>query len=387
MNAKDLFDFVFCCLPPDQQKQIEHASNSNLASIIYQAQENLIKEKYAYRCQTCGKTYPFLQLEHEDTLLDPESYAKPSGKLYKGKKSAVFFCKDHYYATNKKSLLKFELTWDRTFRQTDSYPIMGGVYHIIVSPDERYIATETFGGTLQIVDTHTKLPIAQKQKTSINGAFILTNDHKLLYFFEDAIRCWDFLGHTDTVIDTITDQQKAKYGYPKTVCKNILYNSTSQTYLFEFNGISSTYVVAIKDMASHQEWLLPAAPTRSKLVYSAEQDLYTLSQKDHVAIYDAAFHVVETFTPPRIKIIHDGGGRFPVTRHISQYPSRTFLSPDGKWILLDYFNYVILMGREDLEIKFCLFSYTGRATLHMGFVDSKHIWYAWGDTTYIQQIE
>lgn len=387
MTVKDLFDFVFCCLSQDQQHQIEIAFKNNKPAAIYQAQENLVKEKYAYRCQKCGKTYPFLQLVNNDMLLDPKSFAKPTGTLYKVKKAAVLFCNSHYYVPNKKTLIKFELDSNQTSNQTDSIPIIGGVYHTKMSPDEHYIATETFGGTIQIIDTHSKLPIAKKQRTKVNGAFIFTHDHKLLYFFEDAIHCWDFLAHGDATVWTISEQRKKDYGYPKTVCSNILYNSSAQSYIFEFNGIVSTYVVAIKDMALQQEWLLPAAPTWSKLVYSSEQKQYTLSEKDYLVIYDLDFNIVEKFTPPHMISISDGNGQFPVTRHVSQHPHRTFLSPDGKWLLLDYFNYVILMRREDLDIKFCLFSYKGGTTRYMGFVDNDHIWYTWGDTTYIQQIK
>ncbi len=32
------------------------------------------------------------------------------------------------------------------------------------------------------------------------------------------------------------------------------------------------------------------------------------------------------------------------------------------------------------------FSYTGKTAQHMGFVDNKHFWYTWGDTTYFQEI-
>lgn len=68
----------------------------------------------------------------------------------------------------------------------------------------------------------------------------------------------------------------------------------------------------------------------------------------------------------------NGGAYFPITIHENDYPHRIFLSPDGKWILLDYFMSVILMKRENYEIKYCLFSYKGRTAQDMGGVDSKH---------------
>ena len=45
IKAKDLFDFVFCCLSQEQQSQLEIALNNNIPTPVYQAQENLIKEK------------------------------------------------------------------------------------------------------------------------------------------------------------------------------------------------------------------------------------------------------------------------------------------------------------------------------------------------------
>ena len=387
MTINDILDFVFCCLPPDQQEQIEVAIKNNEPAAIFRAQENLVKERYAYRCQKCGKLYPFLQLEHKGALLDPKLYAKPAGTLYKGKKAAVLFCNSHYYATNKKTLLKFEMDSNFAIQQSDSIPIMGGVYHTKMSPDKRYIATETFGGTIQIIDAHTKLPIAKKQRTDVNGAFIFTDDHKLLYFFEEAIHCWDFQNQANVIVWSISEQRKKALRYPTITCSDILYNSKEQTYIFDLKGVDSCYIVTIKDMALQQEWLLPAASARSHLVYSAEQNQYTLSEKDQVVIFDSDFNVVEKFTPPHIITHTDGGGTFPIVRHKYQHPQRTFLSPDGRWLLLDYFQYVILMRREDLDIKFCLFSYKGGATRYMGFMDNNHIWYAWGDTTYIQKIE
>lgn len=387
IKVTDLFDFVFCCLTQEQQSQLEIALENNIPAPVHQAQENLVKEKSGYRCNKCGRFYPFLQLDYRNTLIDPKKYAKPTGNLYKGKKAAVVFSDHGYYAKNKKTLLKFEVDAEHNIRQTDTIPVMGGVCYTILSQDEKYIATATFPGTVEIIDTYTKQPVAKKQKTKNCGAFIFTHDHKVLYFFKDAIRCWDFLNHRDVIVWNIPEQQKLHFGYPKMVCDNILYNNRNQSYIFEFNGRKNTYVVAIKDMALEQEFLLPPAPTLSKLVYSKELDQYTLSTKDFVIIYDSNFCAVEKFSPPHIIRNLDGGGMFPVIRYKDDHPTRTILSPDGKWLLLDYSRTVILMKREGYEITFCLFSYTGKVAQHMGFVDCNHFWYTWGDTTYIQQIE
>lgn len=385
--TKELFDFVFCCLSEAQKRQIGMAMENITPKTVYYAQDNLVAEKSGYRCDKCGKLYPFLRLDYQNTLIDPKNYAKLAGKNYQYKKAAVAFLERHYYAQNKNTLLKFEVDSDQSVRQTDTIPIMADVYHTIFSQDETYIATETFRGTIEIIDARTKQSVARKQKTPINGSFVFTDEHKLLYFFDDAIRCWDFLEKTDVIILPIPEQWKIHCGNAKVVCNNIFFNSKEQAYMFEFPGRKNTYVVSIKNMRLEREMLLPAVPALCKLVYSEKRNQYTHIDKDHVVIYDSNFDVVERFTPPHIIKIHDGGGKFPITRHKVLHPLRTYLSPDGKWLLLNYFNYVILMRHEDKEIQFCLYSYTGKTAQSMGFIDNDRFWYTWGDTTYIQKME
>ena len=62
------------------------------------------------------------------------------------------------------------------------------------------------------------------------------------------------------------------------------------------------------------------------------------------------------------------------------------LSPDGKWLLLNYLGTVILMRHEDLSIRHCIYSTKGKNVVQMGFVDCSTFWYSQGDTTYIQEI-
>ena len=387
---KNWFDFVFCCLTPDQQNQVALALKDRNPGLVYHVQENLTKEKHGYRCNTCGKYYPFLQLDYQDLRTDPKTYSKPAGTVHKYKKAATSFHGHHYFAQSKNTLQKFEADAAHNIRQTDTIPIMRDVQHTILSQHEQYIATETFRGTIEIIDTQRKLPVAKKQKTPINGAFLFTPDHKLMYFFEDAIRCWDFLENKDTIVWRIPEHWKSA-GDAKNqihiVCKNILFNRLEEACVFAFDAREVTYVVSIKNMVPEKVLQLPAAPAGCKLVFTEEANQYTLTGKDGVNIYDSTFHIVERLTPPHIIQIHDGGRMFPITRHISAHPNKTFLSPDGKWLLLDYFHSIILLGREDRQIHFCLYSYTGKTAQNMGFIDYNHFWYTWGDTTYIQQIE
>lgn len=178
----EMFGYVLCCIPEETQKALRNP-NADLA-FIRRAQENLTREKHGYRCSKCGRYFPDVQLLCRDAAEDARPYAKLPCKASKCKKAADVFCTSHYYAKNSNALLKFEVDAEHNARQTDSIPIRRDVCHIITSPDEKYIATETFSGTIDIIDTQMKLPVAHRQRTGTNGAFLFTVDHKLLYFIK-----------------------------------------------------------------------------------------------------------------------------------------------------------------------------------------------------------
>ena len=384
------FDFVFCCLSQEQQERLDTATENNSPKAVYDAQRNLLREKHGYRCSVCGKFYPYRELDYQNSKTDPRKYAKAAGTLRKGKKAAVVFNGQHYYAQNKKTLLRFEADSDGSFRENDSIPIMGEVYHTIVSGDGKYIATETFGGTIAVLDVKTKQYIARKRQTKINGEFIFTQDNRLLFFHKGNITLWDFCEEAEQVVWSVPTEWK-NCGDPQkqipVLCANIIYNHKEQTYLFVCDAREKTYVVVLKDMQLQQVVELPGVPPNSKLVFEDSLNRYTLPTSDNVIVFDSDFRIVETFVPPHIVKNQDGGGVFPVTRCVIRNPNRVFLSPDGKWLLLDYFTTVILMRHGDFRIEYCLYSYTGKVAQHMGFLDNNHFWYTWGDTTYIQELE
>lgn len=387
---RKLFDFMFCCLSQEQQEMVYTAVENHNPRAVYDAQQNWLREKHGYRCSICGKFYPYIELDYQDTRIDPRKYAKVKGTLRKGKRAAVVFNEQYYYAQNKKTLLKFKADSDGTFQEIDTIPIMREVYHTIVSGDEKYIATETFGGTIAVIDANTKQYVAKRRQTKINGQFIFTQDNRILFFYKDNITLWDFCEDIEQVVWSVPPEWK-RCDDPQRqihiVCSNIIYNRKEQTYLFVFDAREKTYVVALKDMQLTQVVELPGKPANSKLVFEENLNQYTLPTNNDVLLYDSDFCVVETIVPPHIVKNHDGGGMFPVTRHVTKNPNRVFLSPDGKWLLLDYFTSVILMRHEGLDIEYCLYSYTGKVAQHLGFVDNNHFWYTWGDTTYIQEIE
>ncbi len=354
-----------------------------------QEQEGFLKEKNGYRCNVCKKFYPFIQIKHKDELIDPKMISKMDGELLKYKKAAIAFFKDHYYAHNKNTLVRFAIDEHHQAQQLDIVPIMSNVYHIAVSPDEKYAITETFGGTLEIVDLISKERIAQKSKRSINGAFVFTENQEILYFYENAIRCWSYLQGTDTVVWSVpsdwTTGEASDVRY-NVVCTNIIYNSQQQNYLFQCSVGDSSYIVAIHDMQERWQKQLRRIPTHSKLIYAEGVNQYTLSKSNKVTIYDEELQPIRSFLSPSLFCISDGGGVFPITKLEPTCPDRVYISPNGKWILLNYFTSAILMKQADLEMKFCLFSYTGKAVQRMGFIDESHFWYTWGDTTYVQEI-
>lgn len=386
---KKLFDFVFCCLSQEQQEMVYIAAENHNPRAVYDAQQNLLRERHGYRCSMCGKFYPYIELDYQDIQIDPREYAKVAGTLRKGRKAAVVFDGQYYYAQNKKTLLKFEANADGVFLEIDTIPIMGEVYHTIISSDEKYIATETLGGTIAVLDVNTKQYIAKKRQTKINGKFIFTQDNKILYYHKGGIYLWDFCGDAEQAVWSTPAEWKSCKDPQRPihiVCANIIYNREEQTYLFVCDAREKTYVVVLKDLQLKQVVELPGKPANSQLVYEDNLNRYTLPISDNMIIYDSDFRIVETIASPHIIKNHDGGGMFPVTRHVTKNPNRVFLSPDGKWLLLDYFTSVILMRHEGLSIEYCLYSYTGKVAQHMGFVDNNHFWYTWGDTTYIQEI-
>ena len=274
--------------------------------------------------------------------------------------------------------------------ETDALEVMAEVYQSVISGDGRYLATETFKGTIDIFDVGTKQRIARKQKTPLRGKTVFTRENQILYFFEDNIRLWDFSENTDRVVWRVPEKWK-EFEDPSRpihiVCNNIFYNSREEAYFVVLDAREATYVVSLKDMVLDRVVQLPGIRAYCKLLFEENLNRYTLPVKERVIVYDEDFQTVETIVPPRIVKNHDGGGVFPVTRHWIREPSKVFLSPDGKWLLMDYLGTLVLLRHEDLSIRFCLYSYTGRTVPRMGFVDASHFWYTWGDTTYIQEIE
>ncbi len=393
MDTKDLlkgmFHFLFCCMSQEEQEGVYTAVAGNNRRTVYEAQQNLQREKDGYRCSICGRFYPYIGLEYQDDQVDLKKYAKIKGTLRKGKKAAMIFGGDFYYAKNKKTLLKFEADATGAFRETDVIPVMADVGYGAVSHDGKYLLTVTLKKTIEIIDTRTKERIARKLRTPWQK-FIFTKDNRVLYFLEDNIRLWDFHKNTDSVVWTAPKEWKQGEDPSRRVnivCKNLFYNGREKAYFFVLSGLDATYVVLVKNMEVDRIVQLPGVRVFYDLTFEEALNRYTFPMGDRVVLYDSDFQVVESFVPPCIARNHDGGGIFPVSQHKDRCPGCVLLSPNGKWLLLYYYEAVVLMRHEDLSIKLCLSSHTGTRVTQVGFIDGNHFWYTRGDTTYIQEIE
>ncbi len=119
---KKLFDFVFCCLSQEQQEMVYTAAENHNPRAVYDAQQNLLREKHGYRCSMCGNFYPYIELDYQDIQIDPRKYAKAVGTLRKGKKAAVVFAGQWYYAQNKKTLLRVKAARMQPFHLFRLFP-------------------------------------------------------------------------------------------------------------------------------------------------------------------------------------------------------------------------------------------------------------------------
>lgn len=379
-----------CCRTPEELAALRADMEAGNTTSARQIQSNLTKEKTGYRCTVCGAFYPFLTIRHMGDLIDHKSLSRPIGSLQKYKKSSEVFRGDHYYASNKKTLLKFRIDADGNACQAEEIPMMGGVYHVDVSDDGRYVATETFGGTIAVIDAETKETIARKRSCKLNGDFRLSHGERLLYYKDDAVHCWDFMEDRETVLwqapgDWIpqTDNGRVYHSH----CAAVL-RLDRERMLFQLipGDSSGQYALILRGMTPEGLFRIEKSPVLSHLSYEPNLDQYTLPTRDKVIVYDRDFRPIDLITFPELRVYQDGGGIFPITKFEEQLLHHAYLSPEGNWVLLDYFNYILLMERHTGLLRYCVYSYTGRATRFMGFADEAHIWYNWGDSTYVMEI-
>lgn len=353
-------------------------------------QSNLVKEKTGYRCTDCGRFYPMLEIHHNGVMIDPKTISSPLGRRLKFKKASDVFRGDHYYATNKKTLLRFDIDAAGNAQQTDELPIMGGVQRVAVSPDGRYIATETFGGTVAVIDAQRKETILKRRNVDVSGGLHFIGNDVLVYFLEDkGIIRWDFLEGLETLLWQPPHEWREFPDQKDTlpvVCGGIV-DAGEGRVVFQVGIGNRRFAVELQDLMPGRvfplvnNWALP------HLVYVPALERFTFPTGDGVVVYDRDFRVLETFAYPELTKRLDGGGVFPIDEFVGGPPNRVFLSPDGEWVLFDFFNYILLLERKSGELRYCVYSYNGGSSTGMGFLDNRHICYNWGDSTYIMEIK
>lgn len=379
-------ELLTCCRTPEELEAVDLDDSREQRRI----QSNLVREKTGYRCSVCGRFYPMLEIRHNGMLIDPKTLSRPLGRRLKYKKASDVFRGDHYYATNKKNLLKFEIDADGNGQQTDEIPIMGGVQSVAVSPDGRYIATETFGGTVAVVDVQRKETILKRRNVDVSGGLHFVGNDVLVYFLEDkGIVRWDFLEGLETLLwqppqewREFPDQKDAL----PVVCGAFV-DAGEGRIVFQVGIGNRRFAVELQDLVPGRVFPLTVNWALPRLAYTPELERFTFPTGDCVVVYDREFRIVETFDYPELIKRLDGGGIFPIDEFVGGPPHRVFLSPDGAWVLFDFFNDILLMERQSGELRCCVYSHNGGATTGMGFLDNRHIWYNWGNSTYIMEIK
>lgn len=374
-------DFLSCCR---SSRELE-AAIAGGSSEIRHIQSNLIREKTGFRCADCGAFYPFLEIHHCGEVIAPKSISKPLGKRLKYPKASEVFRGSHYYARNKKTLMRFDIDADGNGCQTEEYPIMGDVWYVAVSPDGRYIATETNGGTAVVLDAHSGENVAKRRSFRSEGSFLFAGSGSLVYFRrDDGIFCWDFLQDRETVLWQVPQSWRAGDGLP-VFCRTALQAGADRMVFQVSIGIES-YAVILDGTDTVKTVRLPDSRGLSRLTHTPDPDRYLLPVGDVVQVFDGDFRLTEVFSYPKLCNRSDGGGVFPIDTFFGAPPHRAFLSRDGKWVLLDFFNEIVLMERDTGNLRYCVYSDNGGATRFMGFLDDKHIWYNWGNSTYIMEL-
>ena len=376
---------LICCRTPEELAALDLEDSQEQRRI----QSNLAKEKTGYRCSDCGRFYPMLEVWYNGVQIDPKAISRPLGRRLKYKKASDVFRGDHYYATNKKDLLKFEIDVDGNAQQTDEIPLMGGVSGVAVSPDGRYIAAETFGGTVAVVDAQRKETILRRRNVDVSGGLHFVGNACLVYFLQDkGIVRWDFLEGLETLLWQVPEQWREftdqKDALP-VVCGAVV-EAGEGRIVFQLGIGNRRFAVELQDLVPGRVFPLTVNWALPHLVYIPELQRFTFPTGDGVVVYDRDFRVVETFAYPALTKRLDGGGVFPIDEFVGGPPNRVFLSPDGAWVLFDFFNYILLMERQLGELRYCVYSHNGGASTNMGFLDERHIWYNWGNSTYIMEI-
>ena len=373
-------ELLTCCRTEAELEQMQLDVDSGDRRARYRIQSNLAAEKNGWRCTTCGRFHPMVELRHNGVSLDLKPLSKPLGRRLKYKKAACIFRGDHYYATNKKTLLRFDIDAAGNGCLSDETPIMGDTEYVTVSSDGRYIATETFGNTATVIDARTKEIIAKRRKLCAKGTFRFVGGDRLVYFrYDEGIFLWSFREDRVVCLWKPPEDWREPNVRPVVCCFHVL-EPGDERLVYQLTAGWRNHVLVLDGLTPFEPIRLPDVPALCTLTYSAGR--YILPTEDSVLVYDEEFRLTNELDYPEI-ITRNDGGLFPIEIFTGYAPHHVHLSQDGTWALFDFHSELVLKNLETDEIRCFLWRSTCNGS---GFLDDNRLWYTWADSTYIMDI-
>ena len=375
-------ELLTCCRTDAELEQMRMDVESGDRRARYRIQSNLIQEKTGWRCATCGKFHPMVEVHYNGVDLDRKPLSKPLGRRLKYKKWTRLFRGDHYYAIQKKSLLRFDIDNSGTGVLTDEIPIMGDVEYFTVSGDDGLIATETFGKTAAVIDAVTKETIAKRRKLEGGNNFRFFDRDHLIYFKRDTgIFLWNFREDRETCLWVPPESWRNPQNRLVVCCFHVL-EPEKGTLVYQLTAGVWCFALILDGLTPREPIRLPDTRALSSLTYCAER--YVLPLLDRAVVYDKNFRPIRELAYPEV-ITRNDGGIFPIEIFSCQAPYHVHLSPNGRWALFDFHAVLLLLDLEADKVRFFLWNHWTTST-GSGFLDDHRLWYSWADSTYIMEL-
>jgi hypothetical protein len=375
-------ELLTCCRTDAELEQMRMDAESGDHRARYRIQSNLTQEKTGWRCATCGKFYRMVEVHYNGVDLDRKSLSKPLGRRLKYKKWTRLFRGDHYYATQKKSLLRFDIDSSGTGVLTDEIPIMGDVEYFTVSGDDQLIATETFGKTAAVIDAVTKETIAKRRKLEGGNNFrFFDRDHLIYFKHNTGIFLWNFRENRETCLWTPPESWRNPQNRLVVCCFHVL-EPEKGTLVYQLTAGVWCFALILDGLTPREPIRLPDTRALSSLTYCAER--YVLPLLDRAVVYDKNFRPIRELAYPEV-ITRNDGGIFPIEIFSGQAPYHVHLSPNGRWALFDFHAVLLLLDLEADKVRYFLWNHWTTST-GSGFLDDHRLWYSWADSTYIMEL-
>lgn len=375
-------ELLTCCRTDAELEQMRMDVESGDHRARYRIQSNLTQEKTGWRCSTCGKFHPMVEVHYNGVELDRKSLSKPLGRRLKYKKWTRLFRGDHYYAIQKKSLLRFDIDSSGTGVLTDEIPIMGDVEYFTVSGDDGLIATETFGKTAAVIDAVTKETIAKRRKLEGGNNFrFFDRDHLIYFKHNTGIFLWNFREDRETCLWVPPENWRNPQNRLVVCCFHVL-EPEKGTLVYQLTAGVWCFALILNGLTPREPIRLPDKQALSSLTYCAER--YVLPLLDRAVVYDKSFRPIRELAYPEV-ITRNDGGIFPIEIFSGQAPYHVHLSPNGRWALFDFQAVLLLLDLEADKVRYFLWNHWTTST-GSGFLDDHRLWYSWADSTYIMEL-